>query len=124
MKNLAKKITSLGITVTGMMMSTMSLAANQMGINPSNITGNTTTNAAKKVQSFGQNILGIVSVAASVLAVIILIVLGVKYMMGSAEEKAEYKKTLLPYFIGALFVFGAGMITTIIFNIAGTDFGA
>ena len=45
-------------------------------------------------------------------------------MMGSAEEKAEYKKTLLPYFIGAFFVFGAGVITTIIFNMAGTDLGA
>ena len=56
---------------------------------------------------------------ASILAVIILIVLGVKYMMGSAEEKAEYKKTLLPYFIGALFVFGAGAICTVIFNMAG-----
>ena len=58
---------------------------------------------------------------ASVLAVIILIILGIKYMMGSAEEKAEYKKTLLPYFIGALFVFGAGAITTVIFNMAGQD---
>lgn len=123
MKNLKKKITSLGITLMGMMCSTMSLAANTSGVKP-DWTGKTNTNAAKSVAAFGNNILGIVSTAASVLAVIILIVLGIKYMMGSAEEKAEYKKTLLPYFIGAFFVFGASFIATIIFNMAQTNFAA
>ena len=66
-------------------------------------------------------ILGVVQTVGSVISVICLIVLGIKYMMGSAEEKAEYKKTLLPYAIGAVFVFGAGVITTVLFNIAQTD---
>ena len=39
-------------------------------------------------------------------------------MMGSAEEKAEYKKTLLPYIIGAAFVFAASTIASIIFSFA------
>lgn len=121
MKNLKKKITSVGITLMGIMCSTMSLAANTSGVNPGNFTGRTDTNAAKNVGAFGNTILGIVSTAASVLAVIILIILGIKYMMGSAEEKAEYKKTLLPYFIGAFFVFGASFIASIIFNMAQTN---
>lgn len=120
MKNLWRKLTMLGITITGMMYSTMSLAATT-GVDPSTFQGNTTGTAAGKVNNFGNNILGIVSMAASVLAVIILIVLGIKYMMGSAEEKAEYKKTLLPYFIGAIFVFGAGAITSVIFSMAGQE---
>ena len=120
MKNLWRKLTMLGITISGMMCSTMSLAATQTGFNPSQFKPNEGT-ATTEVQNFGNNILGIVSMGASVLAVIILIILGIKYMMGSAEEKAEYKKTLLPYFIGALFVFGAGAITTVIFNMAGQD---
>ena len=37
-------------------------------------------------------------------------------MMGSAEEKAEYKKTLLPYIIGAAMVFGASVLTGVIYN--------
>ena len=119
MKKLWKKITLLGITISSMMYSTMSLAAQQTGVDPSTFQGDTASSAASEVEAFGNTILGIVSMAASILAVIILIVLGVKYMMGSAEEKAEYKKTLLPYFIGALFVFGAGVITSIIFNMAG-----
>ena len=124
MKNLKKKITSLGITLMGMMCSTMSLAATNVGVNPTNFSSKTDTNAANNVAAFGNNILGIVSTAASVLAVIILIILGIKYMMGSAEEKAEYKKTLLPYFIGAFFVFGAGFIASIIFNMAQTNWAA
>lgn len=121
MKKLCKKIAMLGITLSTMMYSTLSFAAIN-GVNPSD-TFNTETksNAVNTVKSFGNNMLGIVSTAASVLAVIILIILGIKYMMGSAEEKAEYKKTLLPYAIGAVFVFGAGLITSVLFNIAQTD---
>ena len=122
MKKLWRKLTMLGITISGMMSSTLSLAA-QTGFDPSGFKASEGT-ATQQVQNFGQNILGIVSMGASILAVIILIVLGVKYMMGSAEEKAEYKKTLLPYVIGALFVFGAGAICAVIFNMAGTDWTA
>ena len=39
-------------------------------------------------------------------------------MMGSAEEKAEYKKTLLPYIIGAALVFAAATIASVVFNFA------
>ena len=53
-------------------------------------------------------------------SVIVLVVLGIKYMMGSAEEKAEYKKTLLPYIIGAALVFAASTIASVIFNFAST----
>lgn len=39
-------------------------------------------------------------------------------MMGSAEEKAEYKKTLMPYVIGAALVFAASAIATVVYNFA------
>ena len=37
-------------------------------------------------------------------------------MLGSVEEKAEYKKTLMPYIIGATFVFAASAIAGTIYN--------
>ena len=46
-----------------------------------------------------------------VFAILMLAILGIKYMLGSIEEKAEYKKDLIPYFIGAGLLFG---ITTIV----------
>lgn len=123
MKKLWKKLTMLAITISGMMYSTLSLAAPD-GVDPSKFTTKEGTEASEAIKGFGNNILGMVSTGASVLAVIILIVLGVKYMMGSAEEKAEYKKTLLPYAIGAVFVFGAGAICSVLFNAAKTDWTA
>ena len=43
--------------------------------------------------------------------------LGLRYMIGSASEKAEYKETLLPFFIGAIFMFGVSSILRIIAGI-------
>lgn len=86
---------------------------------PSGYTGKKdTTVVTKKMDTLGQNIVKIVTTAGSIISVIILVVLGIKYMMGSAEEKAEYKKTLLPYIIGAVFVFAASTIAGVIFNFA------
>lgn len=41
------------------------------------------------------------------LALIIGVIIGIKYMMGSVEEKANYKEMLVPYLVGCLVVFGA-----------------
>lgn len=64
----------------------------------------------------GKKTLGLITTIGSVVAVLVLVVLGVKYMMGSAEEKAEYKKTLMPYVIGAVLVFAASTIAGVIFS--------
>lgn len=51
-----------------------------------------------------------------VLSVVMLIVLGIKYMLGSVEEKANYKETLLPYIIGAFLVFTGSLIPQLIYD--------
>ena len=61
------------------------------------------------IKTLGQRLVGILQAVGIVLSVVILIVIGIKYMMGSAEEKAEYKKTLMPYIIGAALIFAASM---------------
>lgn len=76
----------------------------------------TKTEADDDIQAFGGKILSAVTTAGVVLSVIVLAVLGIKYMLGSAEEKAEYKKTLMPYIVGAALIFGASTIATIVFN--------
>lgn len=62
-------------------------------------------------------ILGFLQVLAVALLVIMVAVLGIKYMAGSAEEKAEYKKSFVPLIIGAILVFAAVTIANFIFNI-------
>lgn len=63
-------------------------------------------------------IITIVQVAGSIISVICLIVLGIKYITGSVEQKAQYKKTLLPYVIGAGLLFAATNILGIIYSLA------
>ena len=62
--------------------------------------------------------MGILQTVGVVAAVVILMVLGIKYMMGSAEEKAEYKKTMIPYIVGAILIFGASTIANMVYNFA------
>lgn len=52
-----------------------------------------------------------------VVAVIVGSILGIKYMMGSVEEKAEYKQTLLAYVISCAVVFGAFGIWKLVVNV-------
>lgn len=49
-----------------------------------------------------------------VISVIIGAVLGIKFMVGSVEEQAKIKETLLPYVTGCIVVFGAFAIWRLI----------
>ena len=70
------------------------------------------------LKNAGNDIVRVISTIGVIVSVIMLIVLGIKYMTGSVEERAEYKKTLLPYTVGAALVFAASTIAQIVYNIA------
>lgn len=61
-------------------------------------------------------ILGIVQYICYAAAVILLVILGVRFMTASPEGKAEIKKSAVIYVIGAFLVFAAGLILGIISN--------
>ena len=82
--------------------------------NPSDLKGTPT----EEFNSIGKKIIGMVQAIGSIIAVLMLVVLGIKYMMGSAEEKAEYKKTMIPYLIGAVLIFAASQIAGMVYNFA------
>ena len=56
------------------------------------------------------------------LSVIIGAVLGIKFMVGSVEEQAKIKETLIPYAISCIVVFGAFGIWKIVISIGGNIF--
>lgn len=105
------KIFSVALMVFAMMFVSTSVFAT---FTPANVQINTSN--TDKVQNIGASILGIIRVVGTIAAVGMLIVLGIKYMMGSAEERAEYKKTLFPYFIGAILIFAATNLADIIYS--------
>lgn len=85
---------------------------------PSGVNTNKTINGMNKVEDAGEGIVGAIRTVAILISVGVLMVLGIKYMMGSAEEKASYKKTMIPYLVGAILVFAAGVIAQAVFDFA------
>lgn len=94
---------------------TMSATVLATTIGNVNIAPKTDGNGVTGVTNVGNTILGIIQVAGIILSVGCLMILGIKYMMGSAEEKAEYKKTFIPYLIGALLLFAASTLVKTIY---------
>ncbi len=62
-------------------------------------------------------IVGAITSVGTVISVMMVIILGIKYMMGSIEEKAEYKKSMIPMFIGAILLFAGSTIVSIIYRL-------
>lgn len=114
MKNKTKMVTAIMLTIILINCFTTVFAA--VSTNPDGWTGTSSKINDTQVKDFSNGVINVVSLVGSAVAIIALIVLGMKYMMGSAEEKAEYKKTLLPYIIGAVMVFGASVLTGFIYN--------
>ena len=69
-----------------------------------------------EIKHQGGKILGIIRIIGTIISVAMLMVIGIKYMMGSAAEKAEYKKTLMPYLIGSILLFTATTIADVIYE--------
>lgn len=95
-----------------------------MAVDAEDIAGQLTgtpSGAQNSVTSIGNQIIGVITTVGVVVAVVVLLILGIKYMMGSASEKAEYKKTMIPYLVGAILIFGASAITRVVVSL-GTSF--
>lgn len=52
-----------------------------------------------------------------IIVVIIGLVIGIKFMTGSASEKADVKKTLIPYIAGCVVIFGAFTIWKLVVDL-------
>ena len=120
MKKKLLHIACILLMLATMSYTTVSMAAEKSGVKPGAAFNEADAQSfqANGVQNIGSQIVKVVSTVGSIVSILVLVVLGIKYMMGSAEEKAEYKKTLLPYVIGAALVFAASGIATVIFNFA------
>lgn len=62
-------------------------------------------------------IIGFLQWAGAIAGVLIITIFGIKYMMGSLEEKAEYKKSMIPLIVGAVVLIAAPQIAKLIFSI-------
>lgn len=116
--NTKKLLRIVSIVIIAMMMisiGTNVFAAVAGATDPATLKGKN-VDGTGKINDIGNQIITILTVAGASISVIVLIILGLKYMLGSPEEKAEYKKTMLPYIIGAALVFAASAIAGVLYN--------
>ena len=55
-------------------------------------------------------IIGIISVVGTLVSIAMLLIIGIKYMIASPDQKANLKARAVPYLIGAALIFGAANI--------------
>ena len=114
--NRIMKITTI-LVIAMMLVSTLSavFATGAAGV-LKDLNGN--TGAATAVTKTANNIIGIVQVICYAAAVIMLFLVGVKFITASPEGKAEIKKSAIQYVIGAIIVFAAGALLGVISNLS------
>ena len=117
MKKSIKVISTLLLAI----MLVASVAGTVLAVDPNTVlngldgNGNVQTSDLTKV---GNNIVTIIQVVGIVIAVIVLLIIGIKSMMGSASEKAEYKKTMIPYIVGAVLIFAGTSLVRVIYSLS------
>lgn len=116
-KKTLRKILIL-VAIIAILLSFINITYGAFGID--NIKGKIETSAKDDIMKAGNNIVKVITTIGTIISVAMLIALGIKYMMGSAEEKASYKKSLLPYVIGASIVFAASVFAQMVYNFATT----
>jgi type IV secretory pathway VirB2 component (pilin) len=87
-------------------------------INKVGTEANTTNVDTTSLNAKAGKILAYIRNIAVIAGVIVITILGVKYMTGSLEEKAEYKKSFIPLIVGIIVIMAATAIATTIFSIA------
>lgn len=114
------KISKITKIITALVLiATVALALNMVFATEVVIPSSNKMPSVEGLQSSVTNILGIISFICYAAAVVMLLVLGVKYLTASPEGKAEIKKTAVQYVIGAVLVFAAGAVLQVIKNLAG-----
>lgn len=73
---------------------------------------------ADPVFTIGGKLFGALRNIATVVAILTIAIIGLKFIFGSVDQKAEYKATLLPWLIGAILVVMITSILGIIENLA------
>ncbi len=107
-----KKIASVLLTIAILITIGTSVFANIPTIG---VATNTT------LENITKNVLGYVQFFGYALAVGMLLYIGIKYMMASANEKADLKKGSINYVIGAIIVAAATTIVSMLAAIGTTD---
>ena len=85
---------------------------------------NVNANSATEFNGIGSTVLSYIQWFGYAMAVGMLLYVGIKYMMASANEKADLKKASINYVIGAIVVAAATTIVSALVSIGGSFGGS
>lgn len=70
------------------------------------------------IKSAINNVIGLIQVAGTGISVVVVTMLGIKYLLASPSEKADVKKQIAPILTGCVLLFGAVNLVAIIADFA------
>ena len=70
-----------------------------------------------EIVDLGKKVVGVIQVSGAVIAIAIIALLGIKYITSSLEEKADVKKAMIPYIVGAFLLFSTTTVVNLIYNV-------
>lgn len=79
--------------------------------------------ADNKIGNIINTVIGLLQVAGTGISVVVVSVLGIKYLLASPSEKADTKKSILPIIIGCALLFGAVNLMAAVSDMASKVFG-
>ena len=94
-------------TVCAVSQAVLAVEVNVEPITPGDMSG---------IETIAGRILGLIQAASGIAAVVLIAVFGFKFIMGSANEKADYQKSFIPLIVGVVVVFAATSIANLLFS--------
>lgn len=112
------KIISILFLLTLLVFSTTTYVQADIDINPNSYNpGMPTVEESGRAVTMAGKILGVVRNCGVIASVIALSIIGLKYMLGSLDEKANYKENAVPYITGIAVLLLCTTIPSIIYNV-------
>lgn len=106
-----KIVRIIGILILAMLLGSTSVFADD--INTGGYTG-IYHGGSQSIRNAGSLILGVVQVVGTSIAVIMLVIIAIRYFTAAPEAKADIKSQLIPYVIGAVLLFAASNLVSIV----------
>lgn len=119
MKNISMKKVLVFLLVALLVVSLSSVCFARVDVNLGDFEGDP-GEARDPIMNVSNLVLGVAQVIGVAVAVVMLVVLAIKYISAAPAEKADIKKSAFIYVVGALLLFGGVAVLSIIQN-AGND---
>ncbi len=95
------------ILLTVISLQTISYASEDIKTAMKNVNDFNDIDESDKIKDVANTVIGLLQIAGTGIALIVVTMLGIKYILASPSEKADVKKQIAPILIGCILLFGA-----------------